>query len=150
MINRYNIPFIVFCLITLIMFFGGLLGIIFTIRHSNNIRQLENSKYVENATITHIVRRARSGGNNLVYFMIENERKSYRINLTTFRNFRTERISIGDKIEVKFNEDRTQFLITDYSSIIYRGHIMDIFLFAVVFILSIFFLFCTIEIYKKM
>ena len=150
MINRYNIPFIAFGIITLIMFFGGLLGIIFSIRHSNNIRKLETSNYIENATITHIVRRARSGGNNLVYFMTENERKSYSINLTSFRNFSTERISIGDKIEVRFNEDRTQFLIIDYSSIIYRGHIIQIFLFAVVFILSILFLLGTIEIYKKM
>ena len=146
MIRNYFVAFCVFALSSITLLGGGITGLVFSIKHYNDTRELEKSEIIENAIITHFVRRSNTS-NYLIYFTTQNEGKTYRYNL--FKVPFTK-IKAGDEIEVKFNKNRTLFLITDYSSAFYAGYIVQIVLFVVCIILSVFFILGTIEIYNKM
>jgi len=123
-----------FWLITTIFFFGGLLGIIFTIRHLYKITELEKSEIVEEAVITKVVMSYRSF-TDTVYFSTTHDNKVYRFQLLNSYN-----VNVGDKIEVKFNEEKTFFLVEKYSLVVYISKILEIFLLLVCLILSIYFI----------
>jgi hypothetical protein len=134
-----------FGLITIILFFEGLLGIIFTARELYYILELEKNETIETASITGKTNRTRTP-DFTIYFITINDNKTYRFHLLKFAY---GKVSIGDKIEVKFNDARTLFLITNFKSAIYAGYIVQIGLFLVCFLLSILFLRGTIDIYKQ-
>ena len=134
-----------FGVITAILFLGGTLGVYFTVKHMNRIRTLEKFAVTEGAVIARIELRSRTI-NNTIYFVPKDEEKTYKMNLIKVH---PGKIKAGDEIKVKFNEDRTLFLITTYQSAVYIGYIFEIVLFVVCFVLSIFFLLGTIELYKK-
>ena len=137
--------FFIFAIITFFLFFGGILGVLFAIKNINDIRELEKIGTTENAMITGIELRSRTI-NNTIYFVTKNEGKTYETNLIKVH---PGKIKAGDEIKVKFNEDRTLFLITTYQSAVYIGYFVQIGLFAVCFAFSVFALLATIEIYKK-
>ena len=134
---------IVFGFITAILFFGGVLGVFFTARHLINIRELEKSDIIEEAIITSKLNRVRTFTND-IYFITISDNKTHRFHLMKLNESR-----VGDRIEVKFNEDMTKFLVTDFKSTTYFTYIFQIFLFLICFILSIMFLRATIEMYKS-
>ena len=135
----------VFGLVTVFLFFGGILGFFFTFKHLNNVRELEKSNIIENALITNIVKRARTF-NNTIYFTTISDKKLYQLNLIKII---PGKINIGDEILVKFNDEKNLFLITNYSNAIYSGYIIQIVLFIFCFFLSILSLRGTISIYKN-
>ena len=139
------VQFFGFGVITAILFLGGTLGVFFTVKHVNRIRELEKSEVIEEAVITRVERRSRTS-NNTIYFYTENDRKTHRMHLLILLSTEVEE---GDKLEVKFNSDRTVFLITNYQSATYIGYNVQIGLFIVCFLLSILFLRGTIDTYKN-
>ena len=142
--KQYILAFCIFGLLTLVFFFGGILGVVFSIKRYDNIRKLEESNIIESASITQFQRSYRTSS-NLIYFTTQNDGKIYRFNLIKLAS---GKIEVGDEIEVKFNEDKTLFLITNYSFAFYIGYIVQIILFVICIILSILFLYGTILIFK--
>ena len=148
MIKSYLFAFCLFAFIFIVFFVGGILGVVFSIKGYKNIRELEKSSAVESAVITKFQMRIRSRGfSNSIYFTTRSDGKSYHYNILKLL---PGKIEAGDDIEVKFNENRTLFLITNYSSAFYADYIIRIFLFIVCIILSMFCLYDAISIYKYM
>jgi len=106
---KNKVAFVVFGLISIILFFGGMLGVFFSIKYLNNIFKLEKSEIAETAIITSVINRSRTP-NSAIYFLTINENKTYKINLIKIVTI--NKFNIGDIIEVKFNEEKTRFFIT--------------------------------------
>jgi len=143
--NYFVSSAVVFGLITIILFFGGLLGIIFTAIHFHKILEIKESGITENAIITRIVCRARTPDDD-IYFTTINDNKTYRFHLVKLTY---GEINVRDKIEVKFNDERTLFFVTNLKSATYVSYIVQIFLFLVCLVFSIPFFRGTIELYKS-
>jgi len=144
MYKGYIFAFSVFIFFSIIMFFGGILGIIFSLKYYNNIRKLEKSNIIESAIIERVGDKI-SGSSDTIYFTLINDGKTYRTNL-----LRPNKIKVGEEIEVRFNDEKTLFLITNYSKLVYAGYIVQIILFIVCFLLSIPMIIGTINIYRRM
>ena len=127
--RKYTFGLCFFGVIFIGLFLGGILGILFTVRHYTNVLALEGSENIETATITSIHRGRRSG--STIHFMIQNDEMIYRTNIMT------SGLRVGDEIEVKFNEDRSLFLVATYQSEVFIGFIAQVILFAILFALSI-------------
>jgi hypothetical protein len=135
----------VFGCMTIILFLGGLLEVTFLVKNINNNRKVERLGVTGTATITKVVSRTRTL-NNKYYFTIENDTEIYSVFLLKILS---SNIKSGDKIKVIFSEDKKIFLFINFLSSIYVGYIIDIVLALLFFVLFIFFLLGTIEIYKK-
>jgi hypothetical protein len=142
----FSLVFWMFLILFVLFFGGGILGMIFSIKHYNRICDLEQSNIVDSAVVTGFYRRQGSSTSITIYFATKSDNKMYKYSLSKFPYIK---INTGDEIVVNFNEDRTRFFITNYSSAIFTGYYIQIILFIVLLILSGLFLFGTIEIYRK-
>jgi len=119
--NKERVHVIVlFCMLiffSFIFFFGGILGLVFSIKHYVYISNLQKSNIVENVIISKKERgmaRARQSSSMLIYFTSKYNGKTYRMYLPSG----LQDIKLGDEIEVRFNDKRTWFWITNYSFLI--------------------------------
>ena len=142
--KKVFVSFLTFGLITVVLFFGGTIGTILTVKHVNKIRELEKSEKIKEAVITRIESRSRTP-NSTIYFVAKNDINTYRMHLLKLVMIRAK---VGDELKVKFNNDRTMFLITNYQTATYISYAVQIGLFIVCFLLSILFLRGTIDLYK--
>jgi hypothetical protein len=85
--------------------------------------------------------------NNAFYFKLENGREEYRIHLVKILS---SKLKQGDAVEVKHNSDKKIWLIVGYEKSLYVRYFMQIGLFVVCFLLSIFFFYGLIYIIRKL
>ena len=143
--NQDFVSLCVFGLISIIFFFGGALGIILTVKHLNSILGLEASEIIEDAIVTGVGRRIRTPSNE-IYFETISDNKVYRFHLLKL----THGANVGDKIEVRFNEERTLFYVVEFSSARFITFIVQIVLFLGCLVFSILFLkYDTLDLYKS-
>jgi len=140
--GNYIFAFCFFGFFFIVFFLAGILGTWFTVRYYSNVIALENSEIIKTATITNISRGRRSG--NTIFFTTESNEKTYRANIMRISS------GVGDDIEVRFNDDRTAFLIPQYLSAIRIGYIVQVILFIFCFVLSILILIGIIKGYRSM
>ena len=136
----------IYGIISIFFFSIGILGLIFFINQFNNLRELSKSGIAEKAVVTKISRKAKSKEVMAIYFVTEKEDKTYK---NLFRTNFPGEIKVGEEIEVKFNKDRTLFLITNYSTSIYSSYISIMVIFGICLLLAILSALAALQIFKE-
>lgn len=147
--NNYLVGFCVYVFIFIILFVGGIIGLVFINRYISNIREIEKTDRIEDAIVTKVVRKIANSSTKTVYFRFENDEKTHetKFYFTGFLNFDAR---AGEKIEVKCNKERTLFFITNYSHAFYRSYFILNILFTVCILLSLLSLYSIIGMYKRL
>jgi hypothetical protein len=128
-----TIAVVIFGVCFLALFLLGTMGASLTIKHYLEVQKIVKSSEVDIAFITRIIKGVRTS-NKTVYFKLQNDEKEYKINLIKIL---TKKIKIGDEIHIKFNDNKTVWIICEHLSAINIGYIIQIILFCICFLVSI-------------
>jgi hypothetical protein len=129
--KQYIFPFLMFFLVFIALFFGGLAGSIYSIRGLCLSISLNNSMETEKGIISHISKRYKKP-NYIIHFSLENQTVVHKESVSKIMS----NAKVGDEIQVVFNKKRNFFIIKDLIKATYISYITAMILCLIGFAIS--------------